>query len=118
MVNLSAARMLAMQHRLVEDTSGQTKGNYKLAIGEEVLMDGRDDVTMAASTGPADWAATVQKDPEAKFSSEDERLIERCVHGDAEAWAALVNKYRNLIFSIPIKYGFSFDEASDIFQEV
>lgn len=48
----------------------------------------------------------------------DEELVADCLQGREEAWAQLVDKYKNLIFSIPIKYGFSRDEAADIFQEV
>jgi RNA polymerase sigma factor (sigma-70 family) len=48
----------------------------------------------------------------------DDELIADCLKGGEEAWAELVDKYKNLIFSIPIKYGFSRDEAADIFQEV
>jgi RNA polymerase sigma factor (sigma-70 family) len=48
----------------------------------------------------------------------DTRLVQGCLRGSEEAWSALVDKYKNLIFSIPIKYGFSADDASDIFQAV
>jgi RNA polymerase sigma factor (sigma-70 family) len=48
----------------------------------------------------------------------DTRLVEGCLRGSEEAWSALVDKYKNLIFSIPIKYGFSRDDATDIFQAV
>ena len=48
----------------------------------------------------------------------DTRLVKECLQGSEEAWSALVDKYKNLIFSIPIKYGFSSDEATDIFQAV
>jgi RNA polymerase sigma factor (sigma-70 family) len=34
------------------------------------------------------------------------------------AWSALIDKYKNLIFSVPIKFGLSRDDASDIFQAV
>ncbi len=47
----------------------------------------------------------------------DERLIGRCLKGDQEAWAALIDKYKNLIYSIPIKLGMHQD-AGDIFQSV
>jgi RNA polymerase sigma factor (sigma-70 family) len=60
-------------------------------------------------------AAKQQK--ERKSSSSDERLIKACLKGDAEAWAALIDKYKNLIYSIPIKFGMHQD-ASDIFQVV
>jgi RNA polymerase sigma factor (sigma-70 family) len=48
----------------------------------------------------------------------DERLVEQCVKGNDEAWAALVHKYKNLIFSIPVKLGFSREDAGEIFQQV
>lgn len=48
----------------------------------------------------------------------DTRLVKECLHGSEEAWSALIDMYKNLIFSIPIKYGFSTDDATDIFQAV
>ncbi len=45
-------------------------------------------------------------------------LVRQCLEGNEEAWSALIDKYKNLIFSIPIKYGFSSDDATDIFQSV
>jgi len=48
----------------------------------------------------------------------DERLVRECLRGSEEAWSALIDKYKNLIFSIPIKYGFSTDDATEIFQAV
>jgi RNA polymerase sigma factor (sigma-70 family) len=48
----------------------------------------------------------------------DEELVRECLAGNSDAWSELIRKYRNLIVSIPIKYGFSRDEATDIFQEV
>ena len=48
----------------------------------------------------------------------DEQLVRDCIDGKHEAWSCLIDKYKNLIFSVPIKYGFSRDEAADIFQEV
>src|SRR5437868_1495655 len=48
----------------------------------------------------------------------DERLVRECLNASEEAWSALIDKYKNLIFSIPIKYEFSREDASDIFQSV
>ena len=48
----------------------------------------------------------------------DERLVKECLNRKEEAWSALIAKYKNLIFSIPIKYEFSREDASDIFQSV
>ena len=47
----------------------------------------------------------------------DERLVEQCRKGNEQAWSALVEKYKNLIYSIPIKLGL-YEEAGDIFQAV
>jgi RNA polymerase sigma factor (sigma-70 family) len=48
----------------------------------------------------------------------DERLVRECLAGSQEAWSQLIDRYKNLIFSIPLKYGFSKADAGDIFQEV
>lgn len=48
----------------------------------------------------------------------DSRLVRECLNGNEEAWSALVDKYKKLIFSIPMKYGLSADDANDIFQSV
>jgi len=48
----------------------------------------------------------------------DARLVRECVRGNENAWAMLLEKYKRLIYSIPIKYGLSHDEATDIFQDV
>jgi RNA polymerase sigma factor (sigma-70 family) len=48
----------------------------------------------------------------------DVRLVRECLDGNEKAWAALLDNYKRLIYSIPVKYGFSPDESSDIFQEV
>ena len=48
----------------------------------------------------------------------DNRLINACLKGNEQAWAALIAKYKNLIYSIPLKYGASPQDAADIFQSV
>lgn len=55
---------------------------------------------------------------EVTVASPDERLVRECLEGREEAWAALVDKYRSLIFSVPIRYGLSREDAREIFQEV
>jgi RNA polymerase sigma factor (sigma-70 family) len=47
----------------------------------------------------------------------DARLVRDCLNGREAAWAALLDKYKKLIYSIPVKYGLSADEATDVFQE-
>jgi RNA polymerase sigma factor (sigma-70 family) len=48
----------------------------------------------------------------------EERLVKECLKGNQEAWSAMIRRYNNLIFSIPLKYGLSREDASDIFQQV
>lgn len=48
----------------------------------------------------------------------DTRLVRECLRGNEDAWAALIDKYKNLIFSIPIKRGFAQEDAADVFQRV
>ena len=51
-------------------------------------------------------------------SQDDDQLVQACLKGREKAWDALIDKYKNLIFSIPIKYRLPADDADDIFQEV
>ena len=48
----------------------------------------------------------------------DEDLVEECLRGNEEAWHAVVDKYKNLVYSAPVKYRMSPQDAADIFQEV
>ena len=50
--------------------------------------------------------------------SDDRTLVQACLRGNERAWSALIDKYKNLIYSVPIKYGADREEASDIFQAV
>ena len=54
----------------------------------------------------------------AKAGWSDQRLIDSCLAGDEAAWSALVDKYKNLVYSIVLKYGADPDEAADLFQAV
>jgi RNA polymerase sigma factor (sigma-70 family) len=67
-------------------------------------------------TGTATGRAPEPPDRSRGHSS-DELLIRRCLKGEQEAWSALIDKYKNLIYSIPIKLGMHQD-AADIFQSV
>jgi RNA polymerase sigma factor (sigma-70 family) len=66
-----------------------------------------------------DNSSPVQSSPSQSSPSQssDELLIGRCLKGDQEAWSALIDKYKNLIYSIPVKLGMHQD-AGDIFQSV
>ena len=55
--------------------------------------------------------------PARQLPWDDERLLAACHKGHQEAWATLVAKYKNLVYSIPVKMGLH-EEAQDIFQAV
>ena len=48
----------------------------------------------------------------------DPELVSMCLKGDGDAWEALVKRYRRLIYSIPVRFGFEDADAADVFQGV
>ena len=46
----------------------------------------------------------------------DQDLIDACRQGSAAAWDTLLNKYERLVFSIPLNYGLTGEDAADIAQ--
>jgi len=46
------------------------------------------------------------------------RLVAGCLSGDERAWHVLLDRYKNLIYSIPLRYGAPHQDAADIFQAV
>ncbi len=48
----------------------------------------------------------------------DPVLCEECLAGNDEAWSALLERYQSLIYSIPLSFHLSPEEAADIFQAV
>ena len=46
------------------------------------------------------------------------RIVAQCLGGDERAWSALLDRYKNLIYSIPLRYGAPHQDAADIFQAV
>ena len=49
-------------------------------------------------------------------ASSDARLVKDCLAGSEDAWSLLIEKYKSLIYSIPVKYGLPPQEAADVFQ--
>jgi RNA polymerase sigma factor (sigma-70 family) len=47
----------------------------------------------------------------------DVHLIEICLAGNEAAWEVLIERYSRLIYSIPLRFGFSSGVADEIFQE-
>jgi RNA polymerase sigma factor (sigma-70 family) len=75
--------------------------------------------------GPLPAAATrpvirvLLPDPEAPTASwTDQLLVEACLRGDQRAWAVLIGRYKNLIYSFPRRYGANAADAADVFQLV
>jgi len=62
-------------------------------------------MTPARSKAPAKAAA--------KWNT---RLVKECLSGNESAWSQLIDKYKALIYSIPIKYNLPPQEAADVFQ--
>jgi RNA polymerase sigma factor (sigma-70 family) len=54
----------------------------------------------------------------AEIESEDAALVRGCLEGNQQAWEALIDKYKRLIFSVPLRYGASPEDAADVFQSV
>jgi len=46
------------------------------------------------------------------------RLVEECRRGSEQAWNVLVDRYKGLVYSIPVRYGAGQQDAADIFQAV
>ncbi|MGC0774334.1 MAG: sigma-70 family RNA polymerase sigma factor [Candidatus Acidiferrum sp.] len=59
-------------------------------------------LTNAARKSPRAWS--------------DERLVKECLSGNEEAWSLLIDKYKALIYSLPVKYRLPPHEAADVFQ--
>lgn len=55
---------------------------------------------------------------ETPIESEDAALVRGCLEGNQQAWEALIDKYKRLIFSVPLRYGASPEDAADVFQSV
>jgi len=51
-------------------------------------------------------------------SGPDSDLVQACLAGSGEAWSELIDRYKNLIYVIPLRYGLDSDAAADIFQSV
>jgi RNA polymerase sigma factor (sigma-70 family) len=58
-------------------------------------------------------AKTPRKAP---VGRDDARLVKQCLSGSEEAWSLLIEKYKALIYSIPVKYRLPPHEAAEVFQ--
>ena len=63
-------------------------------------------------------SVATKREPETQTDWSDERLVRECRNGNSDAWSALIDKYKRLVYSIPVKYELSREDANDIFQSV
>jgi len=55
---------------------------------------------------------------QADVTINDDEFVAGCLRGEQAAWDGLIDRYAALIYSIPLKYGFSEADAADVFQAV
>ena len=48
----------------------------------------------------------------------DEALVMMCRKGDGDAWSTLVERYKGLVYSIPLRFRMPAEDAADTFQSV
>lgn len=46
----------------------------------------------------------------------DEELLQACRRGDARAWRGILDRYERLLYSIPLNYGLTAEDAADVVQ--
>lgn len=51
-------------------------------------------------------------------SDSTDALIEACLHGDQDAWAVIMDRYRRKVFNVAYKFVGRHDEAEDLTQEI
>src|SRR5215207_8392306 len=51
-------------------------------------------------------------------TSSDQLMLQACRAGDATGWSRLLDKYERLVYSIPLNYGLSCEDAVDVAQIV
>jgi RNA polymerase sigma factor (sigma-70 family) len=49
---------------------------------------------------------------------DDSELLRRCLAGDEVAWRDLIERYRQLVYTVPARHGLMPDECDDVFQSV
>ena len=60
---------------------------------------------------------SVQKPLRSTSEASDEDLVSACRSGDAQAWDQLVRRYQRLIYTVPLRFGLSEEDAGDVFQQ-
>ena len=93
-------------------------GNFHPAVLEPYVLWNVEQLYFKNASGNAPPMSPVLAKPEKKTRSgwDDTQLVKECLAGNEEAWSLLIDKYKALIYSIPVKYGLPPHEAADVFQ--
>lgn len=81
----------------------------------------RSAMKVASAYHPATLGGPVRRRPTIALLSDqssDSELIAGCLRGDRRAWDRLIDRYRRLVYSIPIHYRMHESDADDVFQAV
>jgi len=72
--------------------------------------------------GEATFPPNVRKSHDGQSNDQaswpDERLVGECLKGSDQAWSILVDRYKALVFSVPVRFGLGPEAAKEVFQEV
>lgn len=88
------------------------------SIHGAVALESRDRLAQRPSIDRQHSEQTAASSVSRDVDSLDARLVRRCLEGDQDAWSSLLERYKRLIYSIPVKCGLTQQEATDIFQDV
>jgi RNA polymerase sigma factor (sigma-70 family) len=56
-------------------------------------------------------------DEQRTIPGSDEELLRRCREGNEAAWELVVERYKRLMYSIPLNFGLGSEDAADVFQQ-
>ena len=88
------------------------------SVGGATALDSREPVAQPRAIDRPLDDRVVAPAPPSDADSIDARLVRQCLEGDQDAWSSLLERYKRLIYSIPVKYGLTQPEATDVFQDV
>jgi RNA polymerase sigma factor (sigma-70 family) len=88
------------------------------SVDGATALDSREPLAQRPAIDRPQGDRVVAPAPSSDRDSIDARLVRRCLEGDQDAWCSLLERYKRLIYSIPVKYGLTQSEATDIFQDV
>ena len=72
--------------------------------------------------GEATLPPNLRQDHDGLFDGQsswpDDRLVRECLAGSDQAWSILVDRYKALVYSVPVRFGLQQEAAKEVFQEV